>query len=222
MNKADFLANIRTRLHRAEGEPASARSAIGVPDFFANRTFTPAQCTERFIESFTGLAGELECFDTEAQLLQSLDDFLTELGPNRIGSWGEDAEWPISLQALLDKWDAIRWDETTPQDFQSVDVSVTGCAYAIADTGTIVMTSSPAQGRGVHVLPSVHVVVMREDQIVLRLGEVFASLTGEENRAPLPASVHFVSGASRSSDIENDQSIGVHGPARVVVMLLRG
>ncbi|WAH38037.1 LutC/YkgG family protein [Alicyclobacillus dauci] len=222
MNKADFLANISSRLGRQTNDPPSPRQVAGVPEFWADRVLDAPELTARFVESFAGLGGEIECFDSESALVDRIDSFLTELAPTRVGAWGQRANWSVNVERVLEKWDALRWDQTTPQEFANVQVSVTGCTYAIADTGTIVMTSSESQGRGTHVLPLVHLVVMTGDQIRLRLGEVFHLLT--ENAASaggsLPAYTHFVSGPSRSSDIENDQSIGVHGPARVVVFLL--
>lgn len=218
MNKTEFLSNISHRLGRKLGEPQSPRQVMGVPDFWINRKLVLDAKITRFVENFATLGGEIELFDSPSLLLDGLNDFLTELSPRQVGAWGNEAEWPIDVETVLNRWDALRWNETTPHDFASVQVSITSCTYAIADTGTLVMKSNPFQGRSAHILPLVHVVVMTKGQLRLRLGEVFTELNQSE---PLPASVHFVSGPSRSSDIENDQSIGVHGPARVVVFMVK-
>lgn len=220
MNKADFLDHIANRLHRSVGTPPSGRSEVGVPLFWATRGSTSAERVRRFCERFTELGGEIERFQSEHAIAVRLEDILHELEPETVGAWGRDAAWTVDVSTVLDAWRAVRWDETSPKQFAQVQVGVTGCAFAIADTGTLAIKSSRAQGRGVHVLPSVHIVVMSADQIQLRLGDVLTELSKDNANNHLAASVHFVSGPSRSSDIENDQSIGVHGPARVIVLLL--
>ncbi|WAH44319.1 lactate utilization protein [Alicyclobacillus fastidiosus] len=212
------MANVATRLGRTLGAPPSPRPVVGVPEFWAQRSLAKEALVARFTERFTALAGDIEFFDTEAELLNRLDGLILELSPRQVGAWGRTADWRVDVEPILAKWSALRFDETTPHEFADVQVGITGCMCAIADTGTIVMTSDRAKGRGTHVLPLVHIVVMTEDQVYLRLGEVFPALPPDR----LPASVHFVSGPSRSSDIENDQSIGVHGPARVTVLMLKG
>nr|WP_280959728.1 lactate utilization protein [Alicyclobacillus acidocaldarius] len=102
-----------------------------------------------------------------------------------------------------------------------MDVGITGAVCGVADTGTLVVTTGGVAGRTVHQVPLVHLVVMREIQIVQSLGDAMARLREVAPSGRIPAYVHFISGPSRSSDIENDQTIGVHGPARVICFLLQ-
>lgn len=224
MNRQEFLSNIAHRLGRELEQPASQRTVVGVPEFWADRTLSKDDLVDRFEAHFTALGGELFRFNNSEELCHCLEEMLSDLQPNCVGAWGRSAEWTVDVESVLDHWQAVRWDESTSNQFASVQVGITGSLYAIADTGTIVMKSGMAQGRGAHILPLVHIAVLKSDQLRLRLGEVLQELNLEEAHGnpgiKLPASVHFVSGPSRSSDIENDQSIGVHGPARVVVFLL--
>lgn len=218
MEKSEFLTNIAHRLSRQPGQSPSPRTSIGVPDFWSDRNMAEDELLERFSDRFTAQGGELITANSTDALLQKLEKCLSELQPTDVGAWGRTANWAVDVHRVLDKWSAMRFDEATASQFAAVQVSITGCAYAVADTGTVVMMSSPAQGRGAHILPPVHIVVMDASQIRLRLGEIFDEVTA--NDESLPASVHFVSGPSRSSDIENDQSVGVHGPARVIAFVL--
>ncbi|MFX4301878.1 LutC/YkgG family protein [Alicyclobacillus tolerans] len=219
MDKNHFLENIAQRLGRSLGQPPHIRKEMaGVPEFWAERSLTPRECLEKWIENFTSQGGEAKRFDSKQDLTESLDCLLTELSVQSVGAWGKTAAWPIDIENILDKWKALRWDETWPEKFSHVQVGITGCSWAIADTGTLVMKSGKAEGRGTHLMPQVHIVILRSRQICLRLGEVFSALQQE---AMLPAAVHFISGPSRSSDIENDLSIGVHGPARVIAFILQ-
>lgn len=105
---------------------------------------------------------------------------------------------------------------------QSV-AGITGCDAAIAETGTLVLGSSrigdpqaPGRGRTVSLLPPIHVAVVRKEQIVYSSLDVFRRLAS----GAMPSQVIFASGPSRSSDIENDLSIGVHGPGHLHVIIL--
>ncbi|WP_206922355.1 LutC/YkgG family protein [Alicyclobacillus suci] len=225
MNKTTFLTNIASRLGRTTTQSPNPRQIVGAPEFWIHRQKSEAERVALFREQFEALGGEFEQFSTESALSTRLAELLDDLAPQQIGAWGPHAAWPVNVEDVLTSYHALRWAPgMTPHAFANVQASVTGCAYAIADTGSIVMTSGPEQGRSVHIMPLIHIVLMRAHQIRLRLGEVFdevkSGLRSSDGHHELPASVHFVSGPSRSSDIENDQSIGVHGPARVIVLLL--
>jgi L-lactate dehydrogenase complex protein LldG len=87
--------------------------------------------------------------------------------------------------------------------------------YGLADTGSVVLAASPQEPRARSLLPSVHVSLLREDRILAGLPELFAAV-GEN----LPSALAIVTGPSRSADIEQMLTVGVHGPGEVHVVLL--
>src|SRR5262249_47816330 len=97
------------------------------------------------------------------------------------------------------------------------DVGVTTVDFAIANTGSLVVSADRARPRGVSLLPTMHLALVRSSQLVARMGAVFASYTSRPGGPP--SAVHFITGPSRTSDIENDLTIGVHGPAAVSAIL---
>jgi L-lactate dehydrogenase complex protein LldG len=104
----------------------------------------------------------------------------------------------------------------TPHELDALDGVVTGCTLAIAETGTIVLTSAPAEGRrALTLVPDLHICVVEETQVVELVPEAFARL-GAAARRPIT----FVSGPSATSDIELSRVEGVHGPRDLVILVV--
>lgn len=126
------------------------------------------------------------------------------------------ADWlPGDLEILKD-------DLISPLTHSQLDASdgvLTGCAIAVAQTGTIVLDSGKGQGRRVlTLLPDYHLCVVFEEQIVGIVPEAFERLGEKMTTDALP--VTFISGPSATSDIELNRVEGVHGPRRLDVIIV--
>jgi L-lactate dehydrogenase complex protein LldG len=91
---------------------------------------------------------------------------------------------------------------------------VSRAVFGVAATGSVVLASSPDEPRSRHLLPEVHVSLLRADAIVPDLAMLFTALAGR-----LPSALAIVTGPSRSADIEQRLVVGVHGPREVHVVL---
>lgn len=103
------------------------------------------------------------------------------------------------------------------RELDGCDGVLTGCALAIALTGTIVLDAGPGQGRrALSLVPDLHICVVRSEQIVGGVPEAFGRLESSlRERQP----VTLISGPSATSDIELKRVEGVHGPRRLEVVL---
>jgi L-lactate dehydrogenase complex protein LldG len=144
-----------------------------------------------------------------------------------------EAEFQDQLQQLIQnkKWEKVFCKEDALLNHLELlsikrfevladcDVSVTGCEYLVARTGTIVMSTAQQSGRTTSVYAPIHVCVANTSQLVYDLKEAlqFLKMKYQNN---LPSLISFASGPSRTADIEKTLVTGVHGPKEVYCFLI--
>jgi len=114
---------------------------------------------------------------------------------------------------------AVSGSAVSKQDLFTVGVGVTGAQAGIAETGTLVLDSSVERNRLVSLVPPIHIAILDASKIFLTLGETLAAL---QSGAELSPAITFITGPSRTADIELTLALGVHGPQELYVIINEG
>ena len=175
--------------------------------------------------------------DDDAKRLDLLTERLEEYGvavrrvaaadlPEAIAAWARAhgvRRWVVP-EGVPDTWltrvdDLERVaDDAAPDVLDAVDAVLTGCAVAVAETGTVALDAGPGQGRRAATLvPDAHLCVVRASQVVAGVPEAVERLHAA---VALGQPITFISGPSATSDIELVRVAGVHGPRTLAVLLV--
>ena len=137
---------------------------------------------------------------------------------------GHGARRVVVPAGLPDEWrpdgvELVEDDGLSHADLDAIDGVVTGCAAAIAETGTVALDGGPDQGRrAITLVPDLHVCVVPADRIVASVPEATARLAEAVRDGGRP--VTLISGPSATSDIELQRVEGVHGPRALELIVV--
>jgi L-lactate dehydrogenase complex protein LldG len=160
---------------------------------------------------------------------EQLHQLLAEAGAKSAACWRHDVLDRLGLADLLAAPGVTLFDHARlavlpaaeqRQALLACDVGITSCDCAIAETGTLMMCSQPGQERVMSLLPPMHIAIVERRQIVPDLFDAFALLAarGLEN---LPSNVTWITGPSKTGDIELQLTTGVHGPGKWRVIIVQ-
>ena len=169
---------------------------------------------ERFVERISEYKTTVRRVSA-AGVSEAIADQLRSRGLRRVAAPPDlPDEWrPSESEFVTGALDALALDR--------MGGAVTGCALAIAETGTIVLDGGPRQGRrALSLVPDYHLCLVEEGQIVGTVPEAMARIAPTVKRMLRP--VTFVSGPSATSDIELSRVEGVHGPRILDVLVVSG
>jgi L-lactate dehydrogenase complex protein LldG len=170
----------------------------------AGGRFTAADNPQAVCDAIAGIAADLNA----RKAVGWHSSWLRQLGiPNHLNEAGvefiADAECP-------DKADFIR-------EAAAAAIGITAVDYALADSGTLCLLAGKNQSRTSSLLPTVHVAVLQPQQVIRGLDDLFALLPVEQGA--MSSAITFITGPSRTADIELTLVVGVHGPQQLHVIL---
>lgn len=218
-----FMDGIAARLGRERVRERPPQPFRGAPEFWNEYRLSAEEKIHLFTANFEAAGGRVVRLPGREAAAGFIADTAMEMGAGSILINDEEELASLGLEAKLSQARFRRWNEDPAEDWRSVaakaDIGIVMADYAAAYTGSLVVQSSPAKGRSVSLLPTVLMAIIPLDRLVTRLGEILVRFD-EGGRESLPAGIHFISGPSRSADIENDLTIGVHGPGIVYAILV--
>jgi L-lactate dehydrogenase complex protein LldG len=112
---------------------------------------------------------------------------------------------------------ATTWDAMTIDELYDYDAGITDVYAAVAETGSLVVRSSPGHGRALSLVPPVHVAIVEPKNLLPDLVDLFEKMKSDG----VASSTSLISGPSKTSDIELNLVVGVHGPMTVKVFVLQ-
>ena len=168
-----------------------------------------------FAKNSVELKAEFHLLDREEELPVRLAQLATELGWKRLATHhGSLTDAALAGSALA----LVYTDEGYQvEDMESCDAGLTECESLVAQTGSVLVSSRASGGRVLSVLPPHHVVVARASQMLGDLTQAFALLTEKYGATGYPSLLSFVTGPSRTGDIERILVLGAHGPKRLTI-----
>ena len=224
--QARMLARIRRALGRRDDEPPSPPPPPPEVDAELVR-LARGDDPAALLEVFTRAAAEV---GTEVIAIRAEE--LAQRLTMRLHQWQAS---DIILPATH-RWQAIAQDlgkeGFSVLDWQggdgeaavfNADAGLTGVTAAIAETGTLVIDSSPAQPRSLSLVPPYHLAVLNVERLIADMADLFnVSATSSAAPAALPSERVLITGPSKTADIEGVLVKGVHGPGQVCCMVVVG
>lgn len=204
----DILGRVRAAVHGS----ADVRQPIEPDDPLAGTTADAA--VERFVDRIVDYKAAIDRIGPDAIAHAVAAACRVHTIGSLLVSGGVPAEW---LDGVAEGGVRLVPDspDLTAADLDGLDGLLSGCAVAVAETGTIVLDGSAGQGRRIaSLVPDVHLCVVSAAQLVASVPQAVARLDGTR-----PAT--WISGGSATSDIELNRVEGVHGPRTLHVLFVR-
>lgn len=212
--RENILARIRRQSGKSGATAVSELDAVRAHAARHERGPLPTFAMHEPVAHFIGECARLKTTVAEAADLAAV--------PREVARYLADESLPLA-GAGWPEFAALNWADAgivyANRPAHGADlVGITGCFCALGETGTLLLLGSPATPKVNALLPETHVCVLRKSRIVPTMEDAFA-LMRHEIGAP-PRATFFVSGPSRTADIEQTLVIGAHGSYRVHVILV--
>lgn len=224
--KEEFLNKLAGKLGRERVRHVETPKWQEHPWDHLHKDLDQAGLVQQFATELMKLGGIIVPLSHEKELAAAVGAYLKENSMERLMVWpagdaltgGTDPEYALAESGIQ----VTRWQANGDRDtlVHTAEASQAGLVYAIqgvSETGSIVLYNRGDRGRLVSLLPNQFLAVVRGSTIVPRLTQVLAGLGPQ---ATDYSCVNIITGPSRTSDIEMDLTIGVHGPGRITLFLI--
>ncbi|HUR64976.1 MAG TPA: lactate utilization protein [Chitinophagaceae bacterium] len=211
MNISPSKENILKKIRKA----LSHSTPLPFPQSEGSQAVFPALQQEpevEFAEQFTKLQGKFIYCINQQELAFQLTSLVKKQDWQKVFCVEDKLIAPVASQL------AGRLIKT---DLANCDVSITGCEYLVARTGSIVLSSAQQSGRSASVYAPIHICIAFTHQLVYDIKDALHAAK-EKYGTRFPSLISFATGPSRTADIEKTLVVGVHGPKEVYLFLVEG
>jgi L-lactate dehydrogenase complex protein LldG len=205
-----IIENIRRSLGRTVQIPIEPRPAIYQP----RQAEMSDSEAERFLDEIRKLSGETQRL-SPAEIESTLKSLVAEQNIRKATVWNTPRLNQLQITNYLSSLGVeLVFPNADKHEMAQCDLGVTEADYLLPETGTLVLTSSHEKPRAVSLLPRIHLAIVRPEMLRADMHQVFA----EVKEKPY---LVFITGPSRTADIELTVTLGVHGPKNLFVWMLK-
>jgi L-lactate dehydrogenase complex protein LldG len=224
--REEFLNRIANRLGRPRRSGVMPPKWELTPYEHLHRGRTKEGLIEQFIANLRILQANV-LHVTPDQIEDALEKVLAASQAHSVIYWNDERLRDLGVPAFLaqkgithQKWDTACDEQELRRYAADTSLGIVYAEIGLSETGTVMLWNGGGRGRVVSLLPPAFVVVLEETNIVPRLTEAVEYV---HTKVPegLPACINFITGPSRTGDIEMDLALGVHGPGNVFVILVK-
>jgi L-lactate dehydrogenase complex protein LldG len=210
-----------SRIRVALGHSANAPRPDNLKPFFAKHPADNASLVDEFCEEVKRAGGVVSHVRSGAEVGQYITSLLTDVNASVAVSDGRLIQ-DLGLGDLLESLGTrvLTADDSNRRALFECAIGVTTADYALADTGTLVLVSGAEKHRLISLLPPVHVCLLSPQNIFASLTQLLAHVRREQYSSTTPPQVlTCITGPSRTADIEQQITMGVHGPQSLHVLM---
>jgi len=219
--RTEFLESIRRRTRTGRYTPTRAPDVAWTPKSEAIRHEEIEDRPARFLGELEAIGGYGRRASSPEEVREYVLLLAREKEAKLLLRWNVEELNRLGVDDPLKQAgvEVIAWREL--EDFREVaaraDIGLSTAEWAIAETGSLILTSGPGRGRSVTLLPSTYIAVIAVEKVLATVPEAIEKYAGG---GEMPANVCFHTGPSRSGDIEMTLVTGMHGPGDVHVILV--
>ena len=206
-----IIENIRLSLGRSEQMPLNPRPAI----FESRQPESLNHETDGFLDEVRKLSGVAQKITAES-VASALRVLVAESDIRKATVWHEPLLKQLGIEKTLR---ALGVELVSPHadkhEMALCDLGITTADFLLPETGTVVLRSSDQKPRAVSLLPRIHLAIVQPEMLRADMHQVFAE--GKDSHYLV-----FITGPSRTADIELTVTLGVHGPKYLFVWMLEG
>jgi len=178
---------------------------------------TETSLLDQFCKALDDVAGHALVVSSAREAAATIEQIFEQHGVQRVAVSNAAIAQEVLKEVRTNA--SLTTDCRSPELF-ACDVGVTGAQWAVAETGTLILESRFERHRLASLVPPVHIAIIDEKSIRQTLAEVIQSIQNQ-GRDDMSRVVTFITGPSRTSDIELTLAIGVHGPAQLYVIIIK-